>query len=155
MPIRAEMRDRYPKDWALRSRFVRDYRAKRRCEWCGVDQYAVIARTDGKPMSGNYGRGRDQLGVRLTYQDARQIAIAWDKLDRWPDEEGPPLYSVAVLTVAHVFDHRPEAASLLNLACLCQRCHNRHDMAHRRAGIRERARSHTADLFTAADRLTA
>ena len=28
MPIRKEMQQRYPKDWALRSRFVRFYRAK-------------------------------------------------------------------------------------------------------------------------------
>ena len=32
----------------------------------------------------------------------------------------------------HVFDHRPEAANFLNLAALCQRCHNRHDAKHRR-----------------------
>lgn len=35
--------------------------------------------------------------------------------------------SKVVLTTAHVYDHRPEACSLLNLAALCQRCHNRHD----------------------------
>jgi hypothetical protein len=28
-----------------------------------------------------------------------------------------------VLACAHIYDHRPEAASLLNLAALCQRCH--------------------------------
>ena len=55
--------------------------------------------------------------------------------------------TVVVLTTAHVFDDRPESASLLNLAALCQRCHNRHDFASRRAGIRERRRAHTADLF--------
>ena len=32
-----------------------------------------------------------------------------------------------VLTTAHVYDHRPEAASLLNLAALCQPCHLKHD----------------------------
>lgn len=26
----------YPADWELRSRFVRHYRAKNRCEWCGA-----------------------------------------------------------------------------------------------------------------------
>ena len=26
----------YPKDWKLRSRFVRFYRARGRCEWCGA-----------------------------------------------------------------------------------------------------------------------
>src|SRR5438045_341139 len=101
MPIRPEMRARYPKDWALRSRFVRFVRAKGRCEWCGAEH--------GKPH--------------------------------------PLTSSIVVLTTAHIFDDRPEASSLLNLAALCQKCHNGHDMASRRAGIRERARAHTADLF--------
>jgi 5-methylcytosine-specific restriction endonuclease McrA len=38
MPIKPENRSRYPKDWALRSRFIRQYRAKWRCEWCGARQ---------------------------------------------------------------------------------------------------------------------
>ena len=37
MPIRPENRKRYPKDWALRSRFVRHYRARDRCEWCQAE----------------------------------------------------------------------------------------------------------------------
>ena len=32
MPIRKEMKKRYTKDWAMRSRFVRFYRARNRCE---------------------------------------------------------------------------------------------------------------------------
>ena len=39
MPIRPENRARYPKDWKLRSRFVRFYRAKNHCEWCGAENY--------------------------------------------------------------------------------------------------------------------
>ncbi|MDR9095490.1 hypothetical protein FEP28_05583 [Burkholderia multivorans] len=39
---------------------------------------------------------------------------------------------------AHVFDHRPEAVSLLNLAALCQLCHNRHDAKMRRDGKKRR-----------------
>jgi len=27
----------YPPDWKLRSRFVRFYRARNRCEWCGAE----------------------------------------------------------------------------------------------------------------------
>ena len=46
MPIRPEMRARYPKDWALRSRFVRFVRARGRCEWCGVRQYSIIRKSD-------------------------------------------------------------------------------------------------------------
>lgn len=53
-------------------------------------------------------------------------------------ERHPITGATVVLTTAHVFDDRPEASSLLNLAALCQRCHNRHDMPARRRGIRER-----------------
>jgi hypothetical protein len=92
MPIRREQRGRYPKDWRLRSYFVRHYRARNRCEWCGAE--------DGQPH--------------------------------------PVTGSRVVLTVAHVYDDRPEAASLLNLAALCQLRHNRHDAPARQRRRRER-----------------
>jgi len=92
MPIRPENKDRYPKDWKLRSIFVRFYRAKNHCEWCGAENYKP------HPITG----------------------------------------SIVVLTVAHVYDDRPEASNLLNLAALCQRCHNRHDMKKRQQNRRER-----------------
>ena len=94
MPIRKEMAVRYPKDWKLRSRFVRFYRAKNRCEWCQAENYQP------HPITG----------------------------------------SKVILTVAHVFDHRPEVCDLLNLAALCQRCHNRYDAPMRKAGRLERSR---------------
>lgn len=92
MPIRQENRSRYPRDWKLRSHFVRFVRARSRCEWCGA--------THGKPH--------------------------------------PITKSKVILTTAHVHDDRPEASSLLNLAALCQKCHNGHDNAHRRQGTRQR-----------------
>ena len=101
MPIRPEMKNRYPKDWKLRSRFVRFIRAKGKCEWCGVEH--------GKPH--------------------------------------PVTGSMVVLTAAHVFDDRPEASNLLNLAALCQKCHNSHDMAARRAGTKERRNKNQGVLF--------
>lgn len=101
MPIRPEMRARYPSDWALRSRFVRFVRAGGRCEWCGA--------VHGQPH--------------------------------------PVTGSLVVLTAAHVHDHRPEAASLLNLAALCQRCHNRHDAEMRRRGRAERLAVDQRRLF--------
>jgi hypothetical protein len=52
----------------------------------------------------------------------------------------PTTGSKVVLTAAHVHDHRPEAASLLNLAALCQLCHNRHDAPLRAQGRKERAK---------------
>lgn len=92
MPIRPENRPRYPPDWHLRSRFVRQVRAQNRCEWCGAQ--------NGQPH--------------------------------------PLTGSTVVLTTAHVWDDRPEAASLLNLAALCQRCHNRHDARSRQQRRRDR-----------------
>ncbi len=61
--------------------------------------------------------------------------------------------SIVVLTAAHVHDKRPEAASLLNLAALCQRCHNRHDAQDRQRNRRERQRraSPQQDLFHSSD----
>ena len=93
MPIRPENRARYPRDWKLRSRFVRFIRARGKCEWCGAEH--------GKPH--------------------------------------PVTGSVVILTTAHIFDDRPEASGLLNLAALCQKCHNGHDAGARRIGIKERA----------------
>lgn len=94
MPIRPEMKARYPKDWKLRSRFIRHYRAKNKCEWCGAEN----------------GRSHPETGSKV------------------------------VLTTAHVYDHRPENASFLNLAALCQKCHNGHDAEMRRKNRRERLR---------------
>lgn len=81
MPIRPENRRRYPRDWAVRRRFLVTFRARNRCEWCGAE--------NGRP--------------------------------------NPNTGSIVVLTLAHVGDRRPECASLLNLAVLCQACHLRHD----------------------------
>ena len=36
MPIRPENKNRYPKDWKLRSYFVRFVRGGGKCEWCGA-----------------------------------------------------------------------------------------------------------------------
>lgn len=110
MPISPENKARYPKDWKLRSRFIRLYRARNRCEWCDAE--------NGKPH--------------------------------------PQTGSKVVLTTAHVHDHRPEAASLLNLAALCQRCHLRHDakLHADNARARRRAQLAVADLFEARPCLT-
>ena len=86
MPISKDMAPRYPSDWARRRRFIIEYRAQNRCEWCGA--------LNGAP--------HPETGSRVA------------------------------LTLAHVWDKRPEQASLLNLAALCQRCHNRWDAADRR-----------------------
>ena len=77
MPTAPEKARRYPSDWSIRRRFIIEYRAGGRCEWCGAVNY----------------------------------------------QPHPDTGSKVVLTIAHVWDKRPEQASLLNLAALCQRCH--------------------------------
>jgi hypothetical protein len=92
MPIRPENKGRYPKDWKLRSYFVRFIRGRGKCEKCGAEH--------GKPH--------------------------------------PVTGSIVVLTTGHVYDDRPEACSLLNLAGWCQLCHNRHDAKDRQRRRKER-----------------
>ena len=93
MPISKDMARRYPADWAARRRFIIQYRAANRCEWCHA--------ANGEPH--------------------------------------PATGSQVALTLAHVWDKAPENASLLNLAALCQRCHNRWDADdRRRSRIRRR-----------------
>jgi 5-methylcytosine-specific restriction endonuclease McrA len=61
-------------------------------------------------------------------------------------EPHPLTGSKVVLTTAHVYDHRPEASSLLNLAALCQKCHNGHDAAMRRKNHRHRLQAESPQL---------
>lgn len=60
----------------------------------------------------------------------------------WNSEPHPETGSMVVLTVAHL-DHQPENCADENLRALCQRCHNRYDVTHRRrnaAQTRRRAK---------------
>ena len=64
----------------------------------------------------------------------------------------PETGSRVVLTTAHVYDRAPAAASLLNLAALCQRCHLNHDRAQHiqsRRANKDRANGQLS-LFAAA-----
>ena len=114
----------YPKDWKLRSRFVRFYRARNRCEWCGVRGGAWGFR---EPSGGAFQEcsGPDEV-----------IAMGLK-----------PLH--IVLTVAHVFDMTHSNGSLLNLAALCQRCHLNHDRQHHteNAWKTRRAKKNNLELF--------
>jgi len=138
MPIRAEMKARYPADWALRSRFVRFVRAKGCCEWCGVPHGWEVWRHPNNHRCWWARKEQEPAGylVRTTADP-----IVMDP----PNNFRSPV--TVVLTCAHVHDMRPEAASLLNLAALCQLCHNRHDAEYRRRGRRERALANQPDLF--------
>lgn len=125
MPIRPENRARYGADWPEFSARLREECPA--CEWCRKPNGArveVLARGWWRRV-----RPDDEGGfVPLT---------------PWVDEHGqiaPALEGVTyrgrvirvVLTVAHL-NHEPEDRRRESLAVLCQRCHNRHDAAHRTA----------------------
>lgn len=114
------IRSRYPKDWKAISQRIRD-RAKNRCEWCGIPNYAVGYRTfDGVfiPLILEEAAGKGEL----PYSEARKVA---DHHRRVFGNTHPKAV-VIVLTVAHLnhdtTDNRDE-----NLACLCNRCHLKYD----------------------------
>ena len=128
MPIRAENKARYPKDWPGISRNIRE-RAGNQCEECGVQNGQLGGRTsDGKWHSAN---PTGDNGMRLT----------WPQPGEWAWCEGGHQLRIVriVLTVAHL-DHQPENCDPANLRAWCQRCHNRYDAGTRRAGVKARQR---------------
>lgn len=142
MPIRAENRSRYPADWPVISRRVRNA-AGNCCEQCGVRNGAVIYRgSHGTTPAWRYEEDPVFTNSLSPFDGTELHATCWDDFDR---HSGPVK---VILTVAHL-DHTPENCALDNLRALCQRCHNSYDAARRRAGIADRARANraAADLF--------
>lgn len=128
MPIRAENRHRYPKDWPAISRSIRE-RAGDRCEKCKVPNGATIKRLSTE----DYGPGPSYMlesGHIYSAEDGRLLG------EDYPAAYGQN-YVKVVLTVAHL-DHQPENCDPENLRAWCQRCHNAYDAPMRRAGIKER-----------------
>ncbi len=135
MPIRRELRHRYPSNWAEISRRVRFERAGGRCECCGRPHGVWIeCLADGRwrdPHSGDWRSGRGRAA-------------------RWPDlEDWTRLRTTRVVLAAAHLDHNPANNRARNLRCLCQRCHLLHDRAHHLAQrrITYRRRLALGDLF--------
>jgi 5-methylcytosine-specific restriction endonuclease McrA len=100
------MRALYPANWKAISRGIRD-RAGHRCEQCGVEDRTFIV------------RAADGVWRRHVHDGD---CVGGDGC----------IGTFIVLTVAHL-DHDPTHNAEANLRALCQRCHNRHDAAHRAA----------------------
>lgn len=128
MPIRPEMRDRYPANWKseIRPRILA--RANNRCEFCGVRNHIWGFREqdkDGK-RSGMFMYGGE------TASEAADTLLQF-----LGDGSGNKLVRI-VLTIAHLHDMDPANCADANLAALCQRCHNIHDMPMRKANAAAR-----------------
>lgn len=118
MPIRPEMKARYPADWPdIRAR-IRD-RSGNRCEWCGVRNGAV--------------------GLRFPCGEFREVnGVTVAELAEHYDCDPSRARAIRiVLTVAHVHNPDPADCRDENLAHLCQRCHNTHDAGHRASTRRQ------------------
>lgn len=138
-------RSKYPRDWEAISRRVRDA-AGNRCQWCRVRNYAVGTRDADGGFS--YVAGNiyvDDMQYTGSYSEARAVADSHNE-----NREGGPRAVVVVLTVAHL-NHDTTDNSDANLAALCNRCHNRHDVGFRRGNRRATALAKKAagDLFEA------
>jgi len=131
MPIRAENKDRYPRDWPAISRAIRE-RAGQKCEKCKAPNGATVFRFTNedyhyKPVymtkAGDVFDAENGQDVGYEYAaDDTDLTGKWVRI---------------ILTVAHL-DHQPENCDPDNLRAWCQRCHNAYDAPMRRAGIKSR-----------------
>jgi len=117
VPIKAENRSRYPKDWKLISSYIRRVRALGKCEWCGVKNGARGARD-------RHGEWWDEVSIEnLNSGVGMELFGDFPKIIR------------IVLTVMHL-DHNPENNDRQNLKAACQACHLRYDHKHHMANAR-------------------
>lgn len=119
MPIRPEMKDRYPTNWKEIRERIRA-RAGNKCEWCQVENHTFRNNTTGETSN------------------SAGIVEGWSM-------DGDQVARI-ICTVAHI-DHQPENCSNRNLRFLCQRCHNRHDHANRISSRRARLEKDQLPLF--------
>lgn len=104
----------YPKDWATVIRPAILARAGNCCEECGVQNYAVGARD----VEGEW---YDEDSIHCMNSD-----VGYAHFGDFPD------MIKIVLTISHT-NHTVTDNDPSNLRALCQRCHNRHDVEHRKA----------------------
>jgi hypothetical protein len=119
-PIKPENRKLYPSNWkAIRAEILERATCLGvpRCEWCNVKNHTNIVREKG----GHYYYIPDESHAELRAQ-------------------GIGISVRIVLTIAHL-NHNPRDNRRRNLAALCQKCHNGHDVEHRN---KNRARTNAA-----------
>lgn len=125
MPIRPEMKDRYPKDWkAIRARILE--RTGHKCEKCGRPNGEVHAvKNDGAWCAMGGDRWFDAKGEPIPPRD-KEVSCC-EPMD-WHATK-------TCLTIAHL-DHVPEHCDPSNLLALCQRCHLNLDAKHHASNAR-------------------
>lgn len=125
MPIRPEMKSRYPANWKeIRERILARAGQRRnasglitreaRCERCGLLNHSI-----GQ-------RNKDGTFYMMEGMESEVASLEGEKVVR------------IVLTIAHIHDPAPENCADHNLQALCQRCHNTLDAPLRAANRKAR-----------------
>lgn len=121
---------KYHPRWKKISQFIRFYRAKNKCEKCGVENYSVGWWVDGEFIT--------EKQACDTLEDT-----GIDLLENIPIEKRS---IKIVLTVSHI-DHDIKNNSFFNLMALCQRCHLKHDAKYHAQTRREKIYTNQLKLF--------
>lgn len=121
----------YPDDWnEIRARIL--IRANNRCEKCGLQNHAIILKSDRKSPS------PQQLDIyNSLLHNSYSIQQAMNRMG----------FTKIVLTIAHL-DHDKDnhQVSEDRLAAWCQKCHLGYDMS-RHVANRKYGRNHTKNQF--------
>lgn len=129
----------YCKDWKLRSKFIRFFRAKNKCEVCKIENYNFILRGfyKGLPVY------QDMDGAIFSEKTSEYLGS--DYVGE-VDNEMKNKFIKVVLTVAHL-DHDIKNNSFFNLKAMCQKCHNNYDKEHRKETRRNKKLKTQPELF--------
>jgi hypothetical protein len=113
MPINYQ--EYHPK-WKLISKLIRFNRAKNKCEWCGINNGAVVKRNTNGSFRFPCATEWNMIHSRIKYSNSNtNESLKYHG------------FTKIVLTVAHI-DHNKQNNRFINLAALCQRCHLNHDL---------------------------
>ncbi len=126
MPIRADLRHFYGREWRLVTRPRILARAGNRCEQCRVPNHAEVTRVAGWWLEWVLS-WRSEPGRICWWRDVRG-QIHYTPLE--PPETKARTVRI-VLTIAHL-NHTAGDDREENLRALCQYCHLHHDLAHHR-----------------------
>ena len=99
------------------------------CEWCRIRNYDLVNR---------------ESSIELNWGSFDSYALARAHQKKISPTSAVSI-SLIVLTIAHVDDPNPMNCDPLNLAALCQRCHNRHDAEMRRRNAAKTKRRNAID----------
>lgn len=130
MPIRAEQKALYPKDWKAISLRIRE-REGQKCKTCKAPNGQIVWR------SADGAKYMLERGEVFSSVDGEYLGMC-----KGSEYNGGNMVKI-VLTVAHL-DHDPTNNDDANLAALCQKCHLTYDAKHHAKNAHQTRRSRKA-----------